>query len=159
MAISTHSRPRATLVLQTSEGEEMSMVMDTVSTEAAGAALGFPSAILAQLRSRALIAGDGDNIDLDDAARVVDEIMRVVRPLAGTPILISRAAEKYGFSAAVIYKWITAGWVNVLIQEPLQKVDEGDMALAKALADKQGYAEGKAVFPPKPRSGRPRKPR
>jgi hypothetical protein len=157
MAISTHSRPRATLVLQTSEGEEMSMVMDTVSAEAAGAALGFPSAILAQLRSRTLIAGDGDQIDLDDAARVVDEIMRVVRPLAGTPILISRAAEKYGFSRVTIHNWISAGWVKVLIPEPRRRIDEGDIVLAKAIANIKGYVPGQEVFPSRNRTGRPRK--
>ena len=135
----------------------MSMIMECVSNKAAGAALDFPAEILAQLRQHGLVAGDDRLIDLDDAAHVVDELRATMRPFVGVPILISDAARKYGFTAAVIYKWIESGWVKVLVQEPLQKVDEGDMVLAKELTKIKGHIKGRAVFPAKPRSGRPRK--
>ncbi len=152
-------RPHAILTLTTRKGGEMSIVMECVSDTAAGAALDFPAEILAQLRQHGLVAGDVRLIDLDDAARVVDELRATMRPFVGVPILISDAARKYGFTAAVIYKWIESGWVKVLVQEPLQKVDEGDMVLAKELTKIKGHIKGRAVFPAKPRSGRPRKER
>ena len=151
------SHPHAILTLMTSKGAEMSMIMECVSNKAAGAALDFPAEILAQLRQHGLVAGDDRLIDLDDAAHVVDELRATMRPFVGVPILISDAARKYGFTAAVIYKWIESGWVKVLVQEPLQKVDEGDMVLAKELTKIKGHIKGRAVFPAKPRSGRPRK--
>jgi hypothetical protein len=157
MTTSTACQAHATLVLKTSKGIEMSMVMEQVSAEAAGAALEFPAAILAQLRGYGLIAGDGNQIDLADAGRVVDKLQEATKPLIGKPILISAAATKYKFTTPSIYKWIAAGWVKVLVAEPRQHVDEGDMALAKAIADLQGHLPGRAVFPAKPRSGRPRK--
>ena len=151
------SHPRAILTLMTSKGAEMSMIMECVSNKAAGAALDFPAEILAQLRQHGLVAGDDRLIDLDDAARVVDELRATMRPFVGVPILISDAARKYGFSDPTIYKWVRDGWVKVLVPEPRRKVDEGDIALAHAIAKRQGHIAGRAVFPAKPRSGRPRK--
>lgn len=157
MSISTPKTLHATLTFKTVAGDEMSVVMDMVNAEVAGDMLEFDSRILQQLRNYDLITGDGDHLDLDDAARVVEELRATMRPFVGTPILISAAAETYGFTAAVIYKWIAAKWVKILTQEPLVLVDEGDIALAKALADKRGHTAGRSVFPAKPRSGRPRK--
>lgn len=160
MTLSTDIRPHATLILKTISGTEMSVAMEQVSAEAAGQALDFPAAILAQLRRYEIIAGENDNlIDLEDASRVVDELRSAIAPFVGTPILITEAAEKYGFNRDSIYNWIAAGWVKVLIPEPRRKVDEGDMVLAKELATRQGQIAGRAVFPARPRSGRPRKPR
>ena len=157
MTLSPTAHPRAILTLKTNVGEEMSIVMEHVSAKAAGAALDFPAEILAQLRQHGLVAGDDKQIDLDDAARVVDELRAAMRPFVGVPILISEAARKYGFTTDSIYNWIKDGWVKVLIQEPRQRVDEGDMALAHELTKIKGHTQGRAVFPAKPRSGRPRK--
>ena len=157
MTLSPIAHPRAILTLKTNEGAEMSIVMEHVSAKAAGAALDFPAEILAQLRQHGLVAGDDKQIDLDDAARVVDELRAAMRPFVGVPILISEAARKYGFTTDSIYNWIKDGWVKVLIQEPRQRVDEGDMALAHELTKIKGHTQGRAVFPAKPRSGRPRK--
>lgn len=153
------TRPHATLVLVTSEGTEMSVAMDTVTAEAAGQALNFSPEIIAQLRRYEVIAGADDQIDLDDAARVVAELRAAVAPVAGQPILISDAAEQYGFPVQTIQRWVTAGWVKVLVPELRRRVDQGDVALARAIADRQGHIKGRAVFPAKPRSGRPRKKR
>ena len=135
----------------------MSIVMDTVSVDAAGKLLDFPAAIIEQLHSYGLIQGDGLMVDIDDAARVVDELRATMRPFVGVPILISDAARKYGFTTDSIYNWIRDGWVKVLIQEPRKRVDEGDMVLAHELTKIKGHTQGRAVFPAKPRSGRPRK--
>ena len=135
----------------------MSIVMDTVSVDAAGKLLDFPAAIIEQLHSYGLIQGDGLMVDIDDAARVVDELRATMRPFVGVPILISDAARKYGFNPGSIYNWVIGGWVKVLIEQPKRQVDEGDIALAKAIANLQGHIAGRAVFPAKPRSGRPRK--
>ncbi|MEI6777721.1 MAG: hypothetical protein WCK70_12550, partial [Chloroflexales bacterium] len=135
------------------------MIMECVSDKAAGAALDFPAEILAQLRQHGLVAGDGSLIDLDDAARVVAELRTAMAPFVGVPILISDAARKYGFNPGSIYNWVIGGWVKVLIEQPKRQVDEGDIALAKAIANLQGHIAGRAVFPAKPRSGRPRKER
>ena len=159
MTASSDPHPRAILALMTSKGAEMSMIMECVSDKAAGAALDFPSEILSQLRQHGLVAGDKQQIDLDDAARVVAELRAAMAPFVGVPILISDAAEKYGFHVNSIYDWIRNGWVKVLIQEPRKRVDESDIALARAIANKQGQIAGRAVFPAKPRSGRPRKER
>lgn len=157
MTLSPIAHPRAILTLKTNEGAEMSIVMEHVSAKAAGAALDFPAEILAQLRQHGLVAEDDKQIDLDDAARVVDELRATMRPFVGVPILISDAARKYGFNPGSIYNWVIGGWVKVLIEQPKRQVDEGDIALAKAIANLQGHIAGRAVFPAKPRSGRPRK--
>ena len=149
--------PRAILTLTTRKGGEMSIVMECVSDRAAGAALDFPAEILAQLRQHGLVAGDDKLINLDDAARVVAELRTAMAPFVGVPILISDAVRKYGFSDPTIYKWVKDGWVKVLVPEPKRRVDEGDMVLARTLANLQGHIAGRAVFPSKPRSGRPRK--
>jgi hypothetical protein len=135
----------------------MSVAVDIVSAEAAGQALSCSADIIAQLRRYEVIAGAGDLVDLEDAARVVAELRAAVAPVAGQPMLISQAAEQYGFSVQSIQNWIRDGWVKVLIPEPRRKVDLGDVALAKAIADRQGHIKGRAVFPAKPRSGRPKK--
>ena len=157
MTLSPTAHPRAILTLKTNVGEEMSIVMEHVSAKAAGAALDFPSEILAQLRQHGLVAGDDKQIDLDDAARVVEDLRAAMRPFVGVPILISEAAEKYGFSVQSIQNWVRSGWVRVLIPEPRRRVDESDIVLAQAIAKMQGHIAGRAVFPAKPRSGRPRK--
>jgi len=64
----------------------------------------------------------------------------------------------YGFNRHSIYNWAKDGWVKILVEEPRRKADQGDLAVARFLADKIGHVAGRAVFPPKPRSGRPKKP-
>ena len=157
MALSTDAKPHATLILKTAEGEEMRVAIEQVNANAAGQALGFPAAILAQLRRYDIIAGNGELIDLDDATRVVKELRAAMAPFVGNPILISEAAEKYGFNRGSVYKWVTDEWVKVLIPEPRRKIDEGDIVLAKELSSRQGHTAGRAVFPAQPRSGRPPK--
>lgn len=134
----------------------MSVAMDYVSAETAAKALDFPAEILAQLRRNNLLAGNDKSIDLDDATRVVNELRTEIAPFVGRPILVSEAAGKYGFDSDSIYNWISAGWIKVLIAEPRKRIDEGDIALAKALANRRGHTAGRSVFPSKPRSGRPR---
>lgn len=136
---------------------EMSIGMAWVSAQTAGAALNFPAAVLAQLRRYGVVDGADSLLDLDDAARVVAELRAMMAPFVGKPILISEAAKKYRFHSTSIYDWIQNGWVKVLIPEPRRRVDEGDIVLARALADRQGHRAGRAVFPAKPRSGRPKK--
>lgn len=160
MSLSTAIRPRATLVLRTTEGT-MSIAVEQIPIAEAAKALDFPAEILAHLVACKVLAGQlagGDGwCDLDQAAQLVEQLAAARAPVEGNPILVSEGAEKYKFSTPSFYKWIAAGWVTVLQPEPRVLVNEGDIAFARALADLVGHVPGRAVFPAKPRSGRPRK--
>lgn len=161
MSASTTMRPRATLTLNTSEGREVSIAFDVTTTpyNEAAAALGFPAEILRHLVAAGQLAGDKSVCDLDQARVLVEQLQAARAPVEGVPILISEAVRKYRFSNPSIYKWVKESWVTVMEREPKVKVNEGDLAFARALADLVGHTAGRAVFPPKPRPGRPKKPR
>lgn len=123
----------------------------------AAAAIGLHEAILRHLVDAGVIAGDKSLCDLEQAEQIAAELEAARAPVEGNPILVTEAAEKYGFERQNIYRWTRHGWVSVLQPEPRAKVNEADMVLARFLADRIGLIPGRAVFPAKPRSGRPRK--
>lgn len=115
--------------------------------------------LLRHLVAAGVIEGDKNVCNLGDAQRVSEQIGKARKPLAGIKILVTDAVEKYGFSKPSIYRWIKDGWVSVIQQEPRVRVDEGDIAVARVLADLVGQVAGRSIFPSKPRPGRPRKAR
>jgi hypothetical protein len=135
----------------------MSIAVETLPISQAAQALAFPEALLRHLVAAGVVKGDKSTCDLDQAAQVVARLRAAQKLVEGHPILISEAAEKYGFHSNSVYNWIDGGWVKVLQPEPRIKVDEGDIAFTRVLADLVGHIPGRAVFPAKPRSGRPRK--
>lgn len=161
MSISTATHTRATLVLHGTNGaHEMSMAIDMaqIPVSQAAEAAGLAEPILRHLVASGVIAGDVSVCDLDQALELAGQLAAARQPVEGQGILATDAARKYGFSDPSIYKWIADGWVRLVLDRPRNKlVNEGDIAFARALADLIGHAEGRAVFPAKPRSGRPRK--
>lgn len=147
----------AILTVRSESGETMSMTVDTLPINQAAQALAFPEALLRHLVVAGVIAGDKSTCDLPQAAQVVTRLRAAQNLVAGHPILISEAAEKYGFHSNSVYNWIDGGWVHIIHPEPRIKVDEGDIAFTRVLADLVGHVPGRAIFPAKPRSGRPRK--
>jgi uncharacterized protein YciI len=120
--------------------------------------------ILSALVRDGVLAGlpptrDADGVcDVDAAREIAEQLAAARAPVEGQPIVATDAAEKYSFPPQTIYKWHASGWVKKLGGEKRNRLfNEGDIAFARALADLRGQAEGKAVFPAKPRSGRPRK--
>lgn len=157
MTISTALHPRATLVLSMNGDHEMTAVMEQVPIAAAAKASGLHPDLIAQLIRYELLEGSRELVDLDQVGEIAEQIATARAPVDGQPILVSDGAELYGFTRPSVYNWIKGGWVRVLVAEPRVKVDQGDLAVARYLADKIGHVAGRAVFPPKPRSGRPRK--
>ena len=156
--MSTALSPRAILTVSNEGGETMSMTVDTLPISQAAQALAFPEALLRHLVVAGVIAGDKSTCDLDQAAQVVAQLRAAQKPVEGNPILATEASVKYGFDVNSIYNWQECGWVKVLEQKARGRlVNEGDVALARLLADLIGHVQGRSIFPAKPRSGRPRK--
>jgi hypothetical protein len=100
-----------------------------------------------------------EGCDLDEAQAIADQLNAARAPVEGQEITATDAGEKYNFNRKNIYIWHKNGWITTLGtgNYNAQLFNEGDIAFARALADLRGQAAGKAVFPAKPRSGRPRK--
>jgi hypothetical protein len=160
MALSTVIKPRATLVLSTDGEHEMSLAIDmaTLPIPQTAEAIGLSESILRHLVDAGVVAGDKSVCDFEQAAEIAAQLAAARAPVEGQGILAPDAAAKYGFGVVSIYNWYRAGWVRALEEKPRGRVlNEGDIATARALADLQGQAAGKAVFPARPRTGRPRK--
>ena len=106
-------------------------------------------------------AGIVGTCNIDDARTIAAQLGAARAPVEGLGILAPDAAKKYGFGVQSIYQWHEAGWVKLidLDKSGHRLFNEGDLAVARVIADKIGQARGRAVFPSKPRPGRPRKPR
>ncbi|MEI7645647.1 MAG: helix-turn-helix domain-containing protein [Chloroflexales bacterium] len=136
----------------------MSMAVSTLPIDQAAQVLGFSPKLIEHLVAAGVIAGDKTNCNLDQAAQVVAHLRAVQEPLAGHPILATDAAVKYGFAPRTIYQWQQAGQIKLLESRSRGRLfDEGDIALAQALAELIEKIPGRSIFPSKPRSGRPRK--
>lgn len=124
---------------------------------------GIPGAIWRHLVRAGVLAGvvggEHGTCDVDQARQIAGQLDTARATVDGQAISVTDAAAKYGFDRRSIYNWTRDGWVSVLVQEPLVLVNEGDMALARQLADLTGHLAGRAVFPAKPRPGRPKKSR
>ncbi|WP_141508606.1 hypothetical protein [Candidatus Chloroploca asiatica] len=136
----------------------MSIVLAKIPINEASQITGLDEAIIRHLINSGAVAGSRDLCDLDEIEQVADKLLMARSAVDGHGILATDAATKYRFTNQVIYKWIDAGWVRVLIDRERNKLlNEPDIAAARVLADLVGQAQGRSVFPPKPRSGRPRK--
>jgi hypothetical protein len=119
---------------------------------------GLPEPIVRHLVDAGVLAGGAGVADLEDAQLLAGQLAEARAGVDGRGILATDAAEKYKFDVNTIYKWQKDGWVKVLVNRARNRiVNEGDIAYARALANMVGQVKGKAIFPPKPRSGRPRK--
>jgi hypothetical protein len=138
----------------------MSVTIDMVQIPIPQAAqlTGLDEAIVRHLVGSGVVAGSQDLCDLDQIEAVAERLLSAREQRAGYGILGPDAAHKYKFDPGSLYKWQREGWIKVLIERQRNRLfDEGDIAFARALADEVGHAAGRAVFPAKPRSGRPRK--
>ena len=141
----------------------MSVAVANVPIEQAATSSGIKADLLAHLVNNGaipgMVAGQSGWCDLEAVMDLVTRLDAVRAPVEGTPILATDASERYGFDSNSIYRWGREGWVKILVDRPRGRLyNEGDIAVARTLADMTGHAQGKSVFPAKPRSGRPRKP-
>jgi hypothetical protein len=119
---------------------------------------GLDEAIVRHLVGSGVVAGSQDLCDLDQIEAVAERLLSAREQRAGYGILGPDAASKYNFQVMNLYRWQREGWIKVLIDRQRNRLfDEGDIAFARALADEVQQVQGKAIFPAKPRSGRPRK--
>lgn len=159
MSASTVTHPRATLVVSSSdEGEPMSIAVEQITINQAAKALDLRPELLRHLVAAGVVTSDRSVCDLDQAAQIAARLRAAQAPVEGNPILAKDAATKYRFEVNSIYKWHADGWVKTLSGGSRNRLfNEGDIALARELANLVGHTPGRAVFPAKPRSGRPRK--
>jgi hypothetical protein len=94
-----------------------------------------------------------DTCDADEAKQIAARLHQARAAVAGNLITANSAAVKYGFDTATVWRWRVEGRITAIDD----LVDEGDIAFAKALADTIGQKQGRSIWPPRPRSGRPRK--
>ncbi|MBX0330217.1 hypothetical protein K2Z83_21335 [Oscillochloris sp. ZM17-4] len=89
------------------------------------------------------------NCEVEGSQRIAARLQKARTALDGQAIRPSDAAEKYGFHRDNIYSWLKKGWVRQVEGDPSGEifVDEGDIAVARALADIVGQGRGKPVFP------------
>ena len=158
MGVSTDEKYRAKLVLNTDGEHEMIIDMTQIPIPQAAKAVQLPEPILRHLVSAGAVIGSGDLCDLESAAEISNQLAAARAPVEGQGILATDAAQKYGFNVVSFYKWQADGWITLLEDRRRGKIfNEGDIAMARKLADLVGHTAGRAVFPARPRSGRPRK--
>lgn len=158
MAGSTTTHPRATLVVSSSTESEMSLAVEQLTINQAAKALHIQPELLKHLVAAGVVAGDKSVCNFDQAAQIAAQLRAAQARADGQGILAPVAAEKYGFDVNSIYHWHNDGWVKVLSEGKRNRLfNEGDIILARELANLIGHVQGKSIFPPKPRSGRPRK--
>lgn len=155
MTIATH---HAILTVTTPEAT-VSIAGDELTINQVARLVGLHVDILRHLVRYGVISGQSELCDLDEARAVAGQLAAARAGLEGVGIIVTEAVEKYGFADNTIYNWHAAGWVKVLgIDKSDHRLfNEADIAFARKLADLIGHTPGRAVFPPKPRSGRPRK--
>ena len=154
----TPRSPRAILSVSNENGETMSMAVQTLPISQVARALAFPEPLLRHLVTTGVVAGDKVYCDLDQAAQIAARLRAVQAPVEGHPILATDAAVKYGFPPGTIYRWQESGQIKLLESRTRSRLfDEGDIALAREIANLIGQISGRSIFPAKPRSGRPRK--
>jgi hypothetical protein len=97
--------------------------------------------------------------NVEQAREIAEHLSAARAGVEGQAVTATEAAEKYGFAKSSIHAWHRNDWIEVTDtgSRHTKFFNEGDIAFARALADLRGQMAGKAVFPAKPRSGRPRK--
>lgn len=95
-------------------------------------------------------AGIVGSVDLDAAAQLAAQLHDARDRVAGNPITAPDAAVKYGIETRNLYRWHQEGWIKVLSGTRRNRLfDEGDIAMARSIADLVGMKSGKKVFPQK----------
>jgi len=135
----------------------MTMAVRLIPIPQAAQSVDIPDPILRHLVACGVIAGDKHYCDLEQASQIAAQLAQARANVQGRAILVSDAANRYGFDRNSIYNWIRKGWIQVIDPEPRIKVAEADVAVARVLADLVGQSPGRGVFPAKPRTGRPRR--
>ena len=88
-------------------------------------------------------------LDRDVRAWVADRDVTCeqFKHLDGTPIMLSEAAKKYGFSTSSLWRWIGQEHIRVIKRVGKRVfLDEADIAYARALADMKKLRSGQALF-------------
>ena len=146
-------------ILTEKERRELEMLIATETTYREVAHVtGLDERIIRLLVRDGLIAGGEGLCDLDDATIVAEQLAEARQPVDGQGITATEAGERYGFHRNVIYNWSRAGWVaeiGTAEQGGATLYNEGDIAVARALADLREVTGNQSVFPPRPRPGRP----
>ena len=158
MTVTLAVKPRA--ILSTEEVARLIALVETTakpSFEYVAAVTELPAELLRKLVRDGVLDGAAPYrvtgvigwCDLDQARRIANQLATARRPVDGVGILATVAAIKYGFSHSAIYKWRDDGWVKEVGRDKLgdQLLNEGDIAVARALADLVGHTQGKPVFP------------
>jgi hypothetical protein len=102
--------------------------------------------------------GEAGTCDIEQARLIAAQFRQARQPVEGQGILITIAAEKYGFSTSNIYDWLKKGWIRVVAMDAGNRLfNEGDLAFARTIADMVGQRPGKAIFPYRKPTGRPPK--
>jgi hypothetical protein len=136
----------------------MSMAVRQITISQAAKALDIRPELLRHLVAAGVVSGDKSICDFEQAAQIVARLQNARLAADGCGILAREAATKYKFEVNSIYKWHSDGWIKALSEKGRNRIfNEGDIALARELADLVGHTPGRAIFPAKPRSGRPRK--
>ena len=117
----------------------------------------LPAALLRKLVRDSVVPGEAPfrvqgfvgYCDIEAAQRVADELKTARAGLEGRGIRPAEAADKYAFGRDNIYKWLRKGWIRQIQSDSSDEilVDEGDVAVARALARLVGQGQGKPVFP------------
>jgi hypothetical protein len=137
----------------------MDLELEQRTIEEVSALTGLAAPILAQLVRYGVLTGQVGTCDVEQAREIADKLKQARVKVSGQVIKVLDAQAKYGFDTNSIYRWSAAGWVRVSATTPAgdRLFNEEDIAFARELADIQGHVPGRAVFPARPRSGRPRK--
>lgn len=92
--------------------------------------------------------GTAGTCDLEEARIIAQRLRQARYGVDDRGILATEAEVKYGFTNKSIYNWHNAGWIRInSIDGGNRLFNEGDVAVARFLADLIGHRAGKAVFP------------
>ena len=140
---------------------------DRWPVDLAAKSTGLPAELLRHLVAAGALPGDTPKYkrllnytcDIHQARALAARLAEVRQSVEGVGIGSGEAEAKYGFSDQSIFNWCKNGWVQVvgLDTSGHRLYNEGDIAVARVLADLVGHVAGRAVFPSKPRTGRPRR--
>lgn len=104
------------------------------------------------------VRSNAGTCNIDQARDIAARLDAARKPVEGHGILATDVASKYAFSYGSIYRWCEAGWVRVVsVVDGNRLFNEGDIAVARVIADMIGQKPGKAIFPYRSPTGRPPK--
>ena len=157
-------------ILSTEEREERAMITNYLTKYRNWPLLlvaqetDLPAELLRKLVRDGVLAGNAPyrqplaagSCDIDQAAAIAQRLAAARAAVEGRGILAHDAATKYNFAPGAIYRWHKDGWVRVVGGRESSKLfNEGDIAVARVIANITNHKLGKPVFPS--RQGRPKK--